>query len=373
MRCDGKPCTGAPTAGGDLHVEENADVKGHFPSTLTFSCARSNEQVAGDTVWECSNKTLSYEPVTVPGARAQDVKCSTCPQLASGHCPLAELRCPVHFEPPGCCRKHCFWWDDKCHPVVSKTCNQCEPGYADGSPAACNAQQCPDIPVLDGMKSVAYTVDGKTVQSAPKFSGSATRPTALAEFQCEQHYILTTSASDFVAKDADHSTWACGVSSDGKTPEWKAWNGHGFVSGINGLPRCMATCPAQPCSSAATPEVVATAHFSKCYDNGGKQKFRCTCKTGWQGERCDTDIDECAHMRYSENCLGACEELLECPVSAQGRLPATCSRTGFALESGSCDAPYWVDRDDPNLPSGCDRDSDSLLTACHNVNGSWSC
>ena len=373
LRCDGKACIGAPTAGGDLHVAENADVPGHFPSTLTFSCAGSNERVAGDTVWECSNKTLSYEPVTVPGARAQDVKCTTCPQLASGHCPPAELRCPVHFEPSGCCKSWCMWWDTPCRPVVDKTCHQCEPGYADGSPAACNAQQCPDIPVSDGMKSVAYKVDGKPVQSAPKFSGSATLPTALAEFQCEQDYILTTSASDFVAKDTDHSTWACGVSSDGKTPEWKAWNGHGFVAGIDGLPRCMATCPAKPCSSAATPEVGATAHFSKCYDNGGKQKFRCTCKTGWQGERCDTDIDECAHTRYSENCLGACEELLECPVSAQGRLPATCSPTGFALESGSCDAPYWVDKDDPSLPSGCDRDSDRLLTACHNVNGSWSC
>ena len=144
--------------------------------------------------------------------------------------------------------------------------------------------------------------------------------------------------------------------------------------GIVDLPRCVPTCGANPCSSAATAAVAAQPHFSKCYDNGGKQKFRCTCKMGWQGERCDTDIDECTHTVYSENCAAKCEERSECPIE-QGKLPPDCTPTGFALEVGRCDQPYWVDKDHPNQPSGCDYDGDSglLLTACHNVNGSWSC
>ena len=370
--CTGKPCTGAPAASGDLHSTEDATVPGHFPSKLTFSCAHPNEQVAGDTIWECSNTTLAYEPVTKPGTRAQDVKCTACPPI--DHCPAEQLRCPIHFEPPNCCQSFCWKWSIRCQAVTDKSCNLCEPGYADGAPTACNPQQCPTIPLSEGMQSVTYKVNGQVVASAPLFSGSASQPTAVAEFRCASQYILTNSKSEYVAADSAQAVWACGVSADGKVPEWKAWDGHSFVPGIVDLPRCVPTCGANPCSSAATAAVAAQPHFSKCYDNGGKQKFRCTCKMGWQGERCDTDIDECTHTVYSENCAAKCEERSECPIE-QGKLPPDCTPTGFALEVGRCDQPYWVDKDHPNQPSGCDYDGDSglLLTACHNVNGSWSC
>jgi hypothetical protein len=126
---------------------------------------------------------------------------------------------------------------------------------------------------------------------------------------------------------------------------------------------------------------------------------------GWQGERCDTDVNECTHVRYSENCEARCEARSDCTATAQG-LPADCSPTGFALEAaaGKCDEPcvslyaavlsrvnrlfalfwlilnggdtlrrYWVDITNPDHPSGCDRDGANLLTNCLNRNGSWTC
>ena len=221
---------------------------------------------------------------------------------------------------------------------------------------------------------VAYTVGGHKQADAPLFSGSAAHPTSLAVFACAPHHILTNSLSDFVAIDSAHDTWACGVAASGAL-EWRAWKGDAFVPGISGLPRCVEVCAASPCSSAATPAVVSTDHFSECYDNHGKQKFRCTCLMGWQGEKCDVDVDECAHTRYSENCEAACETESECEATAQG-LPAGCSRTGFALASnaGQCNNPYWVDLADSNKQSGCDRDGDGgIITNCHNRNGSWAC
>ena len=122
--CTGRPCLGAPVAGGDLHVSEvHSGAAGHFPSTLTFSCAHSNERVGGDTIWVCSNTTLQYEPSTNPSATAHDVQCSQCPALTSGHCPGEQLRCPIHLEPAKCCSSWCMPWDHRCHAVqMPSTC-----------------------------------------------------------------------------------------------------------------------------------------------------------------------------------------------------------------------------------------------------------
>ena len=276
--CEGRPCDGAPVLSGDLRVsEEHGGAPGHYPSTLTFSCAHGNERVGGDTVWVCSNQTLRYQPNTVPTARADEVVCSQCPAIASGHCPAEQLRCPVHLEPRGCCSGWgCMPWKKRCHAVQSpSTCNQCEAGYSQGSPSACNPEQCPPIdPTSDAVLDVSYQIDGHSQADAPLFSGTAAHPASLAKFSCAPNHILTNSLSAFVAKDSGQDTWACTVGADGRTLEWKPWRNNAFAQGVTGLPQCMPTCAANPCSSAEAGGVAA-AHFSACFDNHGKQKFRC--------------------------------------------------------------------------------------------------
>jgi hypothetical protein len=146
---------------------------------------------------------------------------------------------------------------------------------------------------------------------------------------------------------------------------------HGIGDGE--LPKCVQVCSSGPCSSTEVSSK-AKRHFSQCYDgpahNKESQKFRCTCKIGWQGEKCDLDVDECKQSAYH----GSCEGQSECAV-VNGHLPDGCTATGYDLDTDlNCAAPYWVDASSKQ-PSGCDRDADTqaLITECMNTPGSWTC
>jgi hypothetical protein len=156
----------------------------------------------------------------------------------------------------------------------------------------------------------------------------------------------------------------------GTSTTWKV-PVHGIADGE--LPRCVQICSSEPCSSTEVSSK-AEPHFSECYDgpdhNKESQKFRCTCKMGWQGEKCDQDVDECFQSAYQ----GTCEAQSECEV-VNGRLPDGCTATGYALDTDlDCAAPYWVDASSKQ-PSGCDRDAGTqvLITECANTPGSWTC
>jgi hypothetical protein len=185
-----------------------------------YSCRQANEEVTGDATWACSNKTMKYEPQGNTDAKPSDVACMACSRDGSWaaqleHCPDREMRCPSHIEPEHCCSW--IWCKDKCHTVVVRTCNKCEAGYSDGAPQACNPLVCPAISFDSDNDhgTVAFKVAGKTVTEPPHFSGSADTPTTLAVFACDDGYILTNSASDYVAKSgAGEDTWTCGIASD---------------------------------------------------------------------------------------------------------------------------------------------------------------
>lgn len=199
--------------------DSNQASPGHFPSTLVYGCRQLNEGVTGDATWACSNKTMRYLPQgnEDPSTKPADVGCSTCSRDGSWaealeHCPDLEMRCPSHTEPKHCCR----WWPcDKCHIVTDRTCAKCEAGYSDGAPQACNPLVCPTISFgsENNHGSVTFKVAGKTVTESPHFSGSEDTPTTQAVFACDHGYILTNSASDYVAK-AGKDTWTCGIAAD---------------------------------------------------------------------------------------------------------------------------------------------------------------
>eukprot|EP01043_Picozoa_sp_COSAG02_P124554 COSAG02_NODE_61625_length_268_cov_0.609467_1_plen_89_part_11 len=88
---------------------------------------------------------------------------------------------------------------------------------------------------------------------------------------------------------------------------------------------------------------------------------------GWQGERCDQDVNECQAGTYDHRC----ESFGQCQMGMKG-----CSANGFAVEPPlSCSVPYWVDPA-TKLPSGCDRNPGgprNLLTKCQNLPGTWDC
>eukprot|EP01047_Picozoa_sp_COSAG01_P012979 COSAG01_NODE_599_length_15010_cov_103.295755_5_plen_1500_part_00 len=381
--CLGKPCTGAPTGGG-AGVKEEKPQGGearHFPSTLQFSCP-SSERVAGDSVWICSDQTLKYEPGSSAGTQASSVKCVGCP-LDKGnteteadltHCLPGKLTCPVELKPDDCCKSFlkCPGWPfhtKKCHQESITSCTECEPGYTVGHPNTCRAQECPAL-FTDANGKVALT---NTAQS--KFSGTKAQPMTTMKWTCNQGYILTYSSSGFVAQSLQ-DTWTCGVNTQGST----VWVDP--ITNNTDQPltaRCVQTCaatvddktplPNGPCSRSTT-IVPIDARNSTCYDNGGTQKFRCTCRAGWSGETCDVDVNECTDTKY----IGQCETTAECVAHNQG-LPNGCTATGYALEApNQCKRPYWVDAT-THLPSGCDRDhtTDSQITHCTNQPGSWTC
>jgi hypothetical protein len=382
--CQGKPCTGAPEGGGAQKSETKAGEPGHFPSTLTFSCP-SGKKVAGDDTWLCDSTTLEYRPAA-SDAVASDVKCLGCPTDQGTtknaadlqHCSVGKLTCPVHKKPDDCCKawNHCplnigHGGIKKCHDEFTTRCTECEPGYTVGQPDTCRAQDCPALPT-DPNGRVTLTNAAKTT-----FSGTKATPTTTMKWTCNQGYILTYSSS-FVAQSLQ-DTWTCGVNSRGRTV-WVDPIRKNTEQPLTA--RCVQTCAATmesgtrlpndgPCSKKSNIDPGDVRH-SACYDNGGKQKFRCTCRAGWRGERCDDDIDECSDNEYK----GHCESReTNCAASDTG-LPEGCTTTGYTLEAPlECASPYWLDST-TKLPSGCDRDHSTttgLITRCTNWPGSWTC
>ena len=347
LRCKGSTCTGLPTIPSHASVSPASRV---YPSTVTVTCNDKHTYLAGEAHWVCKASDLHYYGGNGGASGVSShLVCNPCKAI------------------PDCdqvsCRKAHMW-----SKTATSTCQHCVAGWKPSNDQkTCAPRQCAPLQV-ENSKSITFTVNGKEQEPPVSFSGTAARPQTLAVIECESGYILTNSASDFVAKDESHNAWACGANTD--VTEWKAWKGNAFVNDISGLPKCEPTCDAGPCSNAKTKSVGSKDHFSECFDNHKTQKFRCTCKMGWQGERCDVDVNECTDPGYSEP---ACEDhSAQCAVT-QNHLPKGCSRAGFALQSPlQCNTPYWVDPT-TKLPSGCDRDGASPLTKCSNTKGSWIC
>ena len=81
----------------------------------------------------------------------------------------------------------------------------------------------------------------------------------------------------------------------------------GSWSGMDPKPSCMRTCEADghgkvPCAAGDPPDE-QNRHYETCDDGDGhSKKFLCRCKLGWQGETCDSDVNECKDTAYAPGC-----------------------------------------------------------------------
>eukprot|EP01043_Picozoa_sp_COSAG02_P063268 COSAG02_NODE_8921_length_2400_cov_1.271186_3_plen_486_part_01 len=288
---------------------------GRYPSTATYTdtCGKKNKLV-GPVSWTCG-KDGHYTP-TVAGGSSTTLSCQKCPDIP--HCDNIDC-------------KHCSSWSwGDCE----SDCDTCAAGYPGGNKHECLPQQCDPLSLDNGQ--VTFSVD------PPTFSGSAQKPLTTATFTCDKGYQLSY---DGLTKAAQKPT-AC--QTDG------SW------SGMTPTPTCMRTCEpdaggAGPC----TADKDGNQRSTGCDDGGDhSKKFLCQCKLGWQGERCEHDVNECSGTAYT----GACVERSDIAKPRTQEL-------AYSLQDGlSCSQPYWVSADSGKHPSGCDRDSGgNPLTSCYNL------
>jgi protein crumbs len=90
-----------------------------------------------------------------------------------------------------------------------------------------------------------------------------------------------------------------------------------------------------------------------CVSEDSSFFYRCICPTGYNGDRCDTEIDECA----SDPCLhgGRCEDLL-------GAHRCDCAGTGF--EGEVCEINIDECLRDPCVNGECKDTDGSFVCEC---------
>ncbi|TKS70310.1 Vitamin K-dependent protein S [Collichthys lucidus] len=73
-----------------------------------------------------------------------------------------------------------------------------------------------------------------------------------------------------------------------------------------GIPSDLRTC-VKEISNQCTPFPCYKEGTERCVD--GQASFKCVCKTGWKGPRCEDDIDECSDPEYPAGCNQKCSNL----------------------------------------------------------------
>ncbi|TMS13190.1 Vitamin K-dependent protein S [Larimichthys crocea] len=73
-----------------------------------------------------------------------------------------------------------------------------------------------------------------------------------------------------------------------------------------GIPSDLRTC-VKEISNQCTPFPCYKEGTERCVD--GQASFKCVCKTGWKGPRCEDDIDECSDPEYPAGCNHKCSNL----------------------------------------------------------------
>ena len=349
--CLGRLCSGLPPAlqaarGLQLVSDSNAGSPRHFPSVVQLACKDQSRHVVGDSSWNCDNTTGVYMPVHDPAVSAADVGCSEPSKIA--HCRQDEVHTEYRWLPSGCGH---WLWQKKCtQQQITSTCQKCDDGYTKAGfsgVSECVALSCLKRNVTHGV--ISYLMAGQPTEN-PAFSGTAISPSTTAVCTCKSGYILTYNG----ATKAESAPQICSVGERAST----TWEG--------AAPECVATCRVPPSNTDLC------VNSRSCFDKGGDQKAVCVCKTGWQGELCADDVDECEALSYDAGCV---------PIETDGTISACdasgkqCTRNAFAVEDPlQCDLPYWMSAS--GHPSRCDRSTNApfqRLTSCSNMPGSWSC